>query len=79
MFRPNSERSHELILLEGLEPAGLYYIRGEDGAVAAGVLSGKALMNEGIPVTLAERFRSELVFVEDVRAANGHPSTPADH
>jgi alpha-galactosidase len=79
VFRPNSERSHELILLEGLEPAGLYYIRGEDGAVAAGVLSGKALMNEGIPVTLAERFRSELVFVEDVRAANGHPSTPADH
>jgi alpha-galactosidase len=67
IFRPNSEQSHQLIFLAGLDPKRSYQIRGEDGALQAGRFTGDALMSQGVDVRLPARFTSELVYVEEAR------------
>jgi hypothetical protein len=67
-FRPNSERARQVVYLQGLEPAKSYRIRGEDGSMAEAVLSGAALMDDGIALTLPRRFTSDLIYVEEVSA-----------
>ncbi len=64
VFRPNSERTHQTVVLAGLEPGKVYQIRGEDNSVRAGTYSGQALMDEGIEVRLPARFTSDLLYVE---------------
>ncbi len=64
LFRPNSERSRQVIYLKGLDPVARYHIRGEDGAIAEQTQSGRALMEEGTLVSLPTRFSSEIVYVE---------------
>jgi hypothetical protein len=65
VFRPNSELRHQLIYLAGLDSKKTYKIRGEDASVQAGTFSGEALMNQGIEVRLADKFSSDLVYVEE--------------
>jgi len=67
LFRPNSEQTHQLIFLAGLDLNKNYRIHGEDGALKAGTFSGDALMNHGMEVRLADKFSSELVYVEEAR------------
>ena len=65
IFRPNSEQTHQLIFLAGLDPKRRYQIRGEDGALQAGRFSGDSLMSQGVEVRLPAKFSSELVYVEE--------------
>ncbi len=66
VFRPNSDKTWQLIQLKGLDPAVRYRIRGEDGALEEQTQTGKALMEDGFRVTLPNRFTSEIIFVEAV-------------
>jgi len=68
VFRPNSERARQVIYLKGLDADASYHIRGEDGAIGEQTQSGRALMEEGIAVTLPARFTSEIVYVETASA-----------
>jgi alpha-galactosidase len=65
IFRPNSEQTHQVIFLAGLDPKRTYKIRGEDGALQTGSFSGDALMNQGVEIGLPTKFSSELVYVEE--------------
>jgi alpha-galactosidase len=67
IFRPNSEQTHQVIFLAGLDSKRTYKIRGEDGALQAGSFTGDALMNQGMEVRLPSKFSSELVYVEEAR------------
>jgi hypothetical protein len=67
VFRPNSQKDHQLIFLEGLDSKKMYEVHGEDGAVRAGTFSGDVLMNQGMVVRLPGRFSSELVYVEEAK------------
>ena len=64
VFRPNSERTRQVIYLKGLDPNAPYHLRGEDGAIAEQTQLGRALMEEGILMSLPARFSSEIVYVE---------------
>jgi alpha-galactosidase len=64
IFRPNSERTHQLIYLAGLDPKKTYKLHGEDASVDAGTFSGDALMNQGLEVHLPAKFTSDLLYVE---------------
>jgi hypothetical protein len=70
VFRPNSERASQAVYLQGLDPSGSYRIRSEDGSVDTAVLSGAALMNDGIVLRLPGKFTSDLVFVETARGTS---------
>jgi alpha-galactosidase len=65
VFRPNSERAHQVIYLAGLEPGKTYTIRGEDASVTAGSFSGRVLMEDGVEVRLPGKFTSDLLYVEE--------------
>jgi len=65
IFRPNSEQTHQVIFLAGLDLKKTYRIHGEDGSLQAGTFSGDALMNQGMEVRLTNKFSSELVYVEE--------------
>ncbi len=67
IFRPNSEQTHQVIFLAGLDPKRSYQVRGEDGALQAGRFSGDSLMSQGVEVRLPAKFSSELVYVEEAR------------
>jgi alpha-galactosidase len=64
VFRPNAERSRQMVYLQGLEPSASYRIRSEDGSIAAGVHSGATLMIEGVVLELSKKFTSDIVYVE---------------
>ena len=64
VFRPNSERSRQVIYLKGLDPNARYHVRGEDGGIAEQTQAGRALMEEGVMLSLPTRFSSEIVYVE---------------
>jgi hypothetical protein len=65
IFRPNSEQTHQVIFLAGLDSKRTYKIRGEDGSLQAGNFSGDALMSRGVEIRLSNKFSSELVYVEE--------------
>jgi alpha-galactosidase len=65
IFRPNSEKGHQVIFLAGLDPKKTYKVRGEDASVRAASVSGDALMNQGMEVRLPEKFSSDLIYVEE--------------
>ena len=67
IFRPNSEQTHQVIFLAGLDPKRSYQIRGEDGALQSGRFTGDSLMSQGVDVRLPAKFTSELVYVEEAR------------
>ena len=69
VFRPNSERAEQVLYLQGLDPAGSYRIASEDGSLSEKVLSGAALMDDGIVLTLPGKFTSDLLFVETARGS----------
>ena len=64
IFRPNSERARQRIQFLGLDPDASYRVRGEDGAVESSTQTGRALMEEGVLVSLPAKFTSELIYVE---------------
>ncbi len=64
VFRPNSEQSRQVVRLAGLKSDGRYHIHGEDRALREKTTSGRALMDEGVSVTLPSRFASEIIYVE---------------
>jgi alpha-galactosidase len=65
IFRPNSDKTHQLIFLSGLDPKKTYEIHGEDASVQAGTFSGDALMNQGMDVRLPDKFTSDLLYVAE--------------
>jgi alpha-galactosidase len=62
VFRPDSPDSQQVIYLKGLEPNTRYRVSFEDTAEAF-TRDGRALMNDGLGVTLAERFTSAVVYL----------------
>jgi hypothetical protein len=64
VFRPDSEEAQKPVRLKGLEPAERYWVWGEDGSVPAGTKTGEELMRGGLPVSLPERYSSDLVYVQ---------------
>jgi hypothetical protein len=53
--------------LQGVNPASRYRLRFQDQGVAGNrVMTGRALLHDGVPVTLAVPLSSELIFVEEL-------------
>jgi alpha-galactosidase len=67
LFQPASATSDELVRFKGLDPCREYRVSFEDGSQAGTVLSGAALMQQGVRVKLSGDEVSELIFFEAVR------------
>lgn len=65
IFRPAASADEMVVKLKGLEPEKQYRLWCEDGSIAAGVRTGKALMAEGLVVRLPQQYTSDLVYVQD--------------
>ncbi len=71
VFRPGSPDERQTVKLRGLQPDHRYWLWCEDGSIEPGVLTGKALMGEGVSIALEEAYSSDLIFVQD--ASLGKP------
>ena len=67
IFKPkNSENTH-VVKFKGLDADLSYRLTFEDGTNADTILTGKALMNIGVNVTLNGNYISELMFIESIK------------
>ena len=64
IFKPKSKVDSQIVKLKGLDPKTNYKLTFEDGTNPAVTLSGAALMNTGIKITLPGEWTSELMFIE---------------
>jgi len=67
IFRPNNDQTAQRIRLKGLEPRAQYRLRSEDGSLAEQTRAGQDLMSAGLLLKLAEKYSSDLIYVEGVR------------
>jgi alpha-galactosidase len=65
VFRPDSPDAENTIRLKGLAPDQSYWIWSEDASVPPGVRTGAQLIKEGLTIALANRYSSELVYVQE--------------
>lgn len=63
LFRPDSPDSNQVVFLKGLDPKASYRISFEDGPETF-TRRGSSLMNEGLRVSLADRYTSALVYLD---------------
>ena len=63
IFRPDSPDPEQTIRFKGLDAKATYDVSFEDGSNAPLSMNGAGLMQEGIRMKLADRFTSELVWV----------------
>ncbi|MDO8683685.1 MAG: alpha-galactosidase [Armatimonadota bacterium] len=61
VFRPQSEKDTQAVILRGLNPKKRYAIEATDGS-ASGTYTGEELMKSGLTVRLAEKQSSDLIF-----------------
>ena len=72
IFRPDAPQTDKAIKLKGLGPRKEYWAWCEDGSIKPGVRTGKALMDEGLAVTLPQKYTSDLIYLQD--ASLGKPA-----
>jgi hypothetical protein len=64
LFKPtDTEGSTKTIFLDGLDPAAEYRLTFEDDSSSDCVMTGAALMESGIPVTIGGEFGSEMIWL----------------
>ncbi|MBI2927599.1 MAG: NPCBM/NEW2 domain-containing protein [Verrucomicrobia bacterium] len=65
VFRPDAGEAEQAIKLKGLQAAKRYRLWCEDGSVEPGVRTGAELMKRGLTVRLADRYTSDLIYVQE--------------
>jgi len=65
VFRPDSAEGRRTVKLRGLEPEREYLLWSEDGGVSVGRATGARLMEQGLRITLPDRYTSDLIYVQD--------------
>ena len=67
IFRPNNDQTMQRVRLKGLAAEGHYHVRSEDGSISEGTQSGSDLMTTGLKIKLPQKYRSDLIYVEQVQ------------
>ena len=66
VFRPESERDTEIVKLIGLDPNVTYRVRSQDNENYLLHITGAALMESGLSLSLANVFDSDIIYFEKV-------------
>ena len=72
IFRPDAPETVKTVKLKGLDPQKEYWVWCEDGSIKPGKQTGKALMDDGLAVTLPQTNKSDLIYLQD--ASLGQPA-----
>ena len=64
-FRPDAAEDSQTIRLKGLDADRRYWVWSEEGLLPPGKHSGADLMRAGLVISLARRYSSDLVYVQD--------------
>jgi len=65
VFRPDSAERTQTVRLKGLEAGARYRLWCEDGSIETSIVDGRELTEEGLAITLPNRYSSDLIFIQD--------------
>lgn len=64
IFRPDASEEKKTVTLKGLEAGARYWVWAEDASLMPGLRTGEELMRDGLPVSLATRYSSDLIYLQ---------------
>jgi hypothetical protein len=72
VFRPDNPSDTQTVRFKGMDAKATYWLWSEDGSISTMQQTGAELMQKGLAIHLAQRFTSDIIFIQD--ASQGRPT-----